>query len=163
MVWLCMSVLSSLRPSVTVFCNFLLHALTYWAEILYVTFFSYSFDQVWVSSIFVNVCWSLCPFCNFKSWKYTVFRTFLLHALIYWAEFVHMLCYNVLHNKFECRQFTSMFVGLMPLSDLRILEIHGFPHFTPTCVDILSWNFAYDFFILYFRSRSSVVNLLQFL
>ena len=50
-----------------------------------------------------------------------------------------------------------------PLVELRILEIHSFPHFSPTCFDILSWNFVYDFVLLYYRSSLSVVNLCQFL
>ena len=32
----------------------------------------------------------LCLFVNLKYSKYTVFRTFLLHALTYWAEILHM-------------------------------------------------------------------------
>ena len=58
----------------------------------------------------------------------------------------------------------QFFVGVMPLCELRILEIHSFPHFSLTCFDILSWNFAYDFVILYYRiwSSSSVVNWRQF-
>ena len=35
----------------------------------------------------------------------------------------------------------------------------SFPHFSPTCFDILSWNFAYDFVLLYYRSSSSIFNL----
>ena len=35
----------------------------------------------------------------------------------------------------------------------------SFPHFSPTCFDIFSWNFAYEFVFLYYRSSSSVVNL----
>ena len=73
------------------------------------------------------------------------------------------LCFTVLHNKFECRQFASIFVGVMPLLELRILEIHSFPHFSLTPFHILSWNFADDFVLLYYRSSSSVVNLHQFL
>ena len=38
-----------------------------------------------------------------------------------------------------------------------------FSHFSPTCFDILSWNFAYDFVLLYYRTSSSVVHLRQFL
>ena len=78
-------------------------------------------------------------------------------------KFCTWLCSNVLQIKFECRQFVSSFVGVMPLLELRILEIHGFPHFSLTCFDILSWNFAYDFVLLYNRSSSSFVNLRQFL
>ena len=100
-----MSVRVSVRLSVTVFRTFLLHALTYWAEILYVAFFLWTFDQVRVSSIFV---------------------------------------------------------GVMPLVELRILEIHSFTHFSLTNFDILSWNFPYDFVWLYYRSSSSVVNCVNF-
>ena len=39
----------------------------------------------------------------------------------------------------------SIFVGVMPLLELKILEIHSFPQLSPTCFDILSRNFAYDF------------------
>ena len=78
-------------------------------------------------------------------------------------KFCIWLCFTVLQIKFECRQFASIFVGVMPLLELRILEIHSFPHFSLTCFDILSWNFAYDFVLLYYRSSSSVVNLRQFL
>ena len=38
-----------------------------------------------------------------------------------------------------------------------------FPHFFHTCFDILSWNFAHHFVLLYYRSSSSVVTLRQFL
>ena len=38
-----------------------------------------------------------------------------------------------------------------------------FPHFSHTCFDILSWNFAHDFVLLYYRSSLSVVTLRQFL
>ena len=72
------------------------------------------------------------------------------------------LCFAVLQIKFECHQFPSIFVGVMSLLDLRILEIHSFPHFSLTCLDILSWNFAYDFILLYYISSLSVVNFRQF-
>ena len=69
------------------------------------------------------------------------------------------LCFIVLQIKFECRQFASMFVGVMPPLELRILKILSFPHFSLACFDILSWNFAYDFVLSYYRSSSSVINL----
>ena len=73
------------------------------------------------------------------------------------------LCFTVLQNKFECRRFPSTFVGVMPLLEHRILKIHSFPHFSLTRFDILSWNFAFDFVLLYYRSSFSVVNFRQFL
>ena len=104
--------------------------------------------------------WELCPFWNLEYWKYTVFRTFLLHDFTYWAEILHMTLFYCTKDQVRV---SSIFVGVMPLLELRILEIHSFPHFSLTCFDILSWNFAYDFLLLYYRSSSSVVNLRQFL
>ena len=87
------------------------------------------------------------------------------HCMLWHIEFKFCiwLCFNVPQGKFECRHFASIFVGVMPLCELRILEIHSFPHFSLTCVDILSWYFTYDFVLLYYRSSWSVVNLRQFL
>ena len=73
-----------------VFHTFLLHALTYWAEILHMTLFYCTTDQVRVSSICENFCGSYAPFWNLEYWKYIVFRTFLLHPLTYWAEILHI-------------------------------------------------------------------------
>ena len=181
----------------TVFRAFLLHAFWYWAEILHMTLFYSTKDQVRVSSICLNFCGSYAPFWNLEYWKYTVFRTFLLHPLTYWAESLHItlffcttdqlwvssicvysgvmplfelrilyiqfsalfsytlwhielkfctwLCFTVLQVNFECRQWASIFVGVMSLLRLRIQEIHSFPHFSPTFFDILSWNFSYNF------------------
>ena len=91
--------------------------------------------------------WELCLFLNLEYWKYTVFCTFLLNALTYWAEILHMtlfyctwFCFDVLQIKFDCRQFASIFEGVMPLCELRIKVMHSFPHFSPTCFDILSTN-----------------------
>ena len=147
----------------TVFRTFLLHALRYWAEILYMTFFYCTTDQVRVSSIFVNFDGSYAPFgtSNIGNTQFSaLFSYMLLHIEL---KFCIWLSFTVLQIKFECRQFASIFVGVMPLLELRILEIHSFPHFSLTCFDILSWNFAYDFLLLYYRSSSSVVNLRQFL
>ena len=38
-----------------------------------------------------------------------------------------------------------------------------FPNFSPTCFGILSWNFAHDFVLIYYRSSLSVITLRQFL
>ena len=86
--------------------------------------------------------WELCPFWNLEYWKYTVFRTFLLHALTYWAEILHM---TLFYCTIDQVWVSSIFVWAMPLLELRILKIHSFPLFSLTCFDILSWNFAYDF------------------
>ena len=78
-------------------------------------------------------------------------------------KFCTWLCFTVLQIKFECHQFASIFVEILLLLELRILDIHSFWHFSLACFDILCWNFAYDFLLLYYRSNWSVVNLRQFL
>ena len=65
--------------------------------------------------------------------------------------------------KFECHQFSSLFAGVMLLFNFKLLQIYSFPHFSPTCFDILSSNFVYDFVLMYHRASLSVVILLQFL
>ena len=162
-----------------------------------------------------NFCWSYASLWT-KNTRNTQFSALFSYML--WhieLKFCIWLCFTVLQIKFECRQFASIFVGVMPLLELRILEIHSFPHFSLTpfnilswkfayyfvfsvlqikfgcrsfasifelCLfsnleyfkysflhfsltrfDILSWNFAHDFVLLYYRSTSSVVNGYQFL
>ena len=105
----------------------------------------------------------LCLFVNLEYSKYTFSALFSYRLWHIELKFCIWLCFTVLQIKFECRQFASIFVGVMPLLERRILEIHSFPHFSLTRFDILSWKFAYDFVLLYYRSSSSVVNLRQFL
>ena len=86
-----LSVRPSVHPSLCppVFHTFLQLALTYWAEILHMTLFYCTTDQIRVSSIYVNFFGSYAPFGT-QNTENTVFRTFLLHALTYWAEILHM-------------------------------------------------------------------------
>ena len=81
----------------------------------------------------------------------TLFSNMLWHIEL---KFCIWLCFTVLQIKFECRQFASILVGVMPLLEFRILELHSFPHFSLTCFGILSWNFAYDFVLLVKFCRS---------
>ena len=127
------------------------------------TLFNCTSDQVQVSSICVKFCGSYASFGT-KNTGNTQFST--LFSYMPWhieLKFCTWLCFTVLQIKFECPQFASSFVGVMPLLELRILEMHSFPHFSLTCFDILSWNFAHDFVLLYYRSSLSVVNLRQVL
>ena len=57
-------------------------------------------------------------------------------------KFCIWLCFTVLQIKLECCKYLSIFVGVMPLLELRILEMHSFPHFSLTCFDTLSWKFC---------------------
>ena len=96
--------------------------------------------------------------CSFPHFSPTCFDHWHIEL-----KFCIWLCFTVLQIKFECRQFPSIFVGVMPLLECRILKIHSFPHFSLTRFDLLSWNFAFHFVLLYYRSSLSVVNLRQFL
>ena len=80
--------------------------------------------------------------------------------ILSWNFACHFLLMNTI--KFESRQCPSIFVGVMPLLELKILEIHSFPHFSLTCFVTLSWNLAYDFVLLYFESSLSIDNSHQF-
>ena len=93
----------------------------------------------------INLCQfllELCLFWNLKYCKYTVFRTFLLHALTYWVEILHMTSFYCTTDQVRV---SSIFVWVMPLLELRILKIYSFPHFFLTCFDLLSWKIAYGF------------------
>ena len=105
----------------------------------------------------------LCLFVNLEYSKYTVFRTFLYMLWLIELKFCIRLCFTILQIKFEFRQFASIIVGVMPLLELRILEIHSFPHFSLTPFNILSWKFAYYFVFVYYRSSLSVVILASIL
>ena len=100
----------------------------------------------------------LCLFVNLEYRKCAVFRTFLLHALTYWAEILHMSLFYCTTDQVRVLSICINFCWSYALLECRILKIQSFPHFSLTRFDILSWNFAYEFVLLYYRSSSSVVN-----
>ena len=72
-------------------------------------------------------------------------------------------CYiNVRKINFEWNKFSSIFEREMTLLNFKLLHICSFPHFSSTCFDTLSWNFVYDFVLMYHRSSLSVVISRQF-
>ena len=80
-------------------------------------------DQVWVSSISVNFCRSYAPFWNLEYWN-THFSALFSYMLWYIKlKFCIWLSFTVLQIKFQCCQFPSISVGVMPLLERRILEI----------------------------------------
>ena len=93
------------------------------------------------ASIFVGVV----PLLDLRILEIQSFRHFSYMLWHIELKFCILLCFTVLQINFESRQFASIFVGVVPLLELRTLETHSFPQFSPTCIDILSWNFAYDF------------------
>ena len=57
-------------------------------------------------------------------------------------KFCISLCFTVLQIKFECCHVLSNFVGVVPLLELRLLEIHSFRHFSLTCFDISNTQYT---------------------
>ena len=126
-------------------------------------YFVFLYYRSSLSVVNLRLFWS---YASFRTWNTvnTVFRTFLLHALTYWAEILHMTLFYCTTGQLRVfRQWASIFVGVMSLLGLRILEIHSFSHFSPTCFDILSWNFVYHFIFMHVRSSSNAINFRHFL
>ena len=101
-------------------------------------------------SVRLSVCPSVCPSHSFPNFSPTCID------ILSWNfayDFV-LLYYRSSSSVINLRPFC---VGVMPLLELKILEIHSFTHFSLTCFDILSWNFTYDFVLLYYRSSTDQV------
>ena len=125
-------------------------------------YFVFLYYRSSLSVVNLRLLWSYASFRT-KNNLNTVFCTFLLHALTYWAEILHMTLFYCTTGQIQVSinffKWVSIFVGVMSLLGLRILEIHSFPHFCPAFFDILSWNFSYNFCLVYCRSSSSIITL----
>ena len=153
------SVRLSVRKFSTLFSNMPWHIELKFCIWLCFTVLQIKFKCRQFASIFVGIM----PLLELRKLKMHSFPHFSLTCfdILSW-NFAYEIVL-LIQIKFECRQFASIVDGVMPLLELRILEIHSFPHFTLTCFDILSWNFAYDFVLLCYKSSLSVVNLCKFL
>ena len=89
----------------------------------------------------------LCPFWNTQF--SALFSCTLWHIEL---KFCIWLCFAVLQIKFECRQFLSIFVGVMPLLELRILEIQFSAFFS-----YIELKFYIRLCVMFYRSSSSVI------
>ena len=79
--------------------TFLLHASTYWVEILHMTLFKCTTDQVWVQSLCINFERSYAFFnLEYRKYMYVVFRTFLLLVWQIKLKVCIWLCFNVLYR-----------------------------------------------------------------
>ena len=162
LVWLiCVNVCRSYVPFATkntqntVFRTFLLHALTYWTEIVPMTLcYCTTMYRLRSSFSFVNLrqlLWELCHFWYLEYWKYTVFRLFLLYALTYWADILHMtlLYYTTDQVPFATKNTEN--------TVFRTFLLHALTYWT----EILPMTLCYC--TTMYRSRSNFVNLRQFL
>ena len=109
----------------------------------------------------IMVWWCLSVRVSVRPSQFSALFSYMLWRID--LKFCVSLYFYARKIKFECHHFPSLFAGVMLLLNFKLLQICSFPHFSPTCFDILSSNFAYDFVLMYHRSSSSVVTLLQFL
>ena len=80
----------------------------------------------------------------------------LLWNFVYHFIFMHIRSSsNVINFRHFLQELCSFLTS-------KLLQISSFPHFSPTCFDILSSNFVYDFVLMYHIASLSVVILLQF-
>ena len=82
--------------------------------------------------------------------------------ILSWNFVCHFLLMNVWSSS-SVVNFRQFLLELCPFWNLEYWEYTVFPHFSVTCFDILSWNFAYDFVSLYYRSSLSFFNFRLFL
>ena len=165
MVWWCPSVRPDLRPSIrpsqfsALFSYMLLDIDLKFCVSLYFYARKIKFECHQFRSLFAGVMllfnFKLLQICSFPHFSPTC-------CDILSSNFVYDFVLMYHRASFTVVILLQFLLGVMPLCELRILEIHSFPHFSLTCFDILSCNFAYDFVLLYYRSSSSVVNLRQF-
>ena len=123
------------------------------------TLFDWSTDQVWVSSIFVGVI----PLLEVKILAIHIFRTFLLHTLAYWAEILHMTLFYCTSDQVWVSSICVNFCrSYSPFGTLNTGNTQ-FSAFFSSCVQVFSWNFTYDFVLLCYRWRLSVISWRQVL
>ena len=108
MVWWCPSVRPSVRVSVRPF-SALFSYMLWHIELKFCTWLCFTVLQIKFECR--QFLWELCPFWNLNYWKYTVFRTFLLHALTYWAEIMHMTLFYCTTDQVRVSSICINFCG----------------------------------------------------
>ena len=95
------------------FPHFFLHSLTYWAEILYMTFILWNSDQVQVSSIFIKKSAKNCLFPifrfkkrhnSFKNWRKVTTLELDLKESYRYIQVFSSICQGRIQNHHCCRR-----------------------------------------------------------
>ena len=121
--------------------------------------------SIWMLCISLNFCrrYALCE-VRIIYWSKYCTQFFAVFFCMLWhieMKFCVWACFNQFKIKFVWHNFMLFFVGVMPLLN-ELLEIHSFPHFSPTCFDILSWNCVCKFVFMHVRLSLRIVNKGQF-
>ena len=157
------NVCPSIRPGLlqSQFSAFFSYMLWYIELKFYMSLSSYEHSIKFECRQFASFFVGVIPLLELKYWKYTVFRTFFLHGLTYWAEILHMTLFYSTTDQVQVLVICVNCSGShAPFGTYNTWNTQ-FPQFSLTCFDIMRWNFAYDFVLLYYRSSSSAVNLHQ--
>ena len=112
-------------------------------------------DVLWYGDVRPSVRPSGSPSARFPHFSPTCFY------ILSW-NFAHGFVLMYFRSSLSVVNLHQVLLELCPFWNLEYWK-YSFPHFSPTCSDILSWNFAHDFVLMNYRSSSSVVNLHQFL
>ena len=146
----------------TIFCSFLLHALTYWGDILHMTLFWWTKDQVWVSLICVSFWRSNASFWSKKigNLQFSALFSYMLRNILlkfcicccfkFTTDHVWVLslCVRFLRSygsfwtsKINNLQFSALFTYMLwhILLIFCICALASYMHWQ------LSWNFKFDF------------------
>ena len=98
------------------------------------------------------MCLSVCPVVTkFGSHTSLCFAGDTMHSL--------KCCYSGFDTPVFKRDVQCIMVWRCLSFRLSVRVSISFPHFSPTCFDILSWNFAYDFVLMTYKSSLSAVTL----
>ena len=103
-VWL--SVRVSVRPFSALFYYMLWHIELKFAHYFVLMYYRSSSSSVITLRQFIK---KFCLFVNYEYRKYAVFRTFLLHALTYWAEILHMTLFYCTSDQIRVSPFCVNF------------------------------------------------------
>ena len=128
-------------------CTYLFHILLNWSWKIWKKIFDLQFLYARLQTGRIMVWW--CPSVrpglrpSVRPSQFSALFSYMLwHIDLKFC--VSLYCY-ARKIKFECHQFPSLFAGVMLLFNFKLLQICSFPHFPPTCFNILSSNFVYDF------------------
>ena len=107
---------------------------------------------IWISNLF----------SHFNFWNLKIFLWIAIFIL--WiSNFILWISNFIFIRPSSDGTFYGMVMSVRPSDSPSGSPSARFPHFSHICVDILSWNFAHDFVLMYYRSSLSVVTLHQLL
>ena len=99
-------------------------------EVKFCIWFCFTVLQIkWECCQFALIFVGVMPLLEFRILKTQFSALFFYMPWHIELTFYILVCFTVLQIKFECCQFPSIFVGVMPLLELRILEIPSFLQF----------------------------------